>query len=139
MTRNIYLAVFISLLFSFVNAKAQNNPRLSPQQAAVVEQVKKDLIRWQPCFLRDFPANERSQRLEEALSNLDPVLVGKYVVLSKRWLTYIGNDRNRFPVTRAEFTRWVNLLDELYECYEEFVGHRPRGNGIIFIGIAKLV
>ena len=55
----------------------------------------------------------------------NPILKGKNIEFTDRWLEVIGNDRKN-QVTPEQFKAWVAQLDKVFEVYEEFTGIRPR-------------
>jgi hypothetical protein len=61
------------------------------------------------------------------------VLVGRYIVFSTEWLGLVGNGKD--VVSRQQFQAWCNRIDRLYECYEKFIGHKPRNGNMIFIDL----
>ena len=141
MTKNIYLAIccFLLLTLSGADVASQNNPKLSPQQAAVVEQLKEELGKIGRSLgkigrSRHIDATEMRQIIDVGLKNLDPILVGKHVVFSKKWLDYVGTNK---PLTRQQFEHWRNRIDKVYDCFADLTGQPPAGGKKIFIDIGN--
>lgn len=111
--------------FCDYNAEAQDN-QLAPQQQETVTQL-----------IAEFKSQGyRDDRWIQPVENVtDPALVGRYVVFSTEWLELIGNGRDG-TVTRRQFQAWRNRIDKLYECYEKFMGHKPRNGNNIFIDVS---
>ena len=113
------------IYFGGNNAEAQEN-RLSQQQQATVSQL-----------ITEFRSQGyHTEHWIQPVENVtDPVLVGRYVVLSTEWLEIVGNGRDG-TVTRRQFQAWRDRIDKLYECYEKFMGHKPRNGDLIFIDLS---
>jgi len=125
------LVLAAGLTFGGPNAAGQNT-QLSPQQQTTVNLVKENLIRQRSaftCFGRnsDVPL---TTLVEDALRDIDPILVGKNVVFDKKWLDHIVGSGK--PFSRQQFESWRNRLDKVYDCYEDFVGKNP---GKIYIDL----
>ena len=117
------LLLVAGIFFGSNNAEAQNN-RLSPQQQETVTQLLRE--------------RGRNSSVRQQIENvIDPVLVGRHVVFSTEWLELMGNGHNGM-VTRQQFQAYRDRIDRLYECFEKFVGHKPRGGDKIFIDLQPL-
>jgi len=99
-------------------AEAQNN-QLSPQQQETVAKLR----------LHGSTIGGWRQMVNDVT---DPILVGRHVVLTTEWLELVGDGKGD-TVTRQQFQEWRDRIDNLYECYEKFVGHRPIAYPIILI------
>jgi len=123
----VFFILFLAAGIFFVgdNAEAQES-QLSSQQQATVTQL-----------IGEFRSQGyRADRWLQPVENVaDPVLVGRYVVFSTEWLELVGNGRDG-TVTRRQFQAWRDRVDRLYECYEKFMGHKPRNGDIIFIDLS---
>ena len=123
----IFFALFLvaGIFFGGNNAEGQDS-QLSPQQQATVTQL-----------IEEFKSQGyRVDRWIQPVENVtDPVLVGRYVVLSTEWLELVGSGRDG-TVTRRQFQAWRNRIDQLYECYEKFMGHKPRNGDLMFIDLS---
>jgi len=128
---------FISVILSCIANKAtgQNTAQLPPQKAAVVKQLKEELANRQ-YLLGSITGNvsprERRRIVEDTLNNLDPILVGKYVVFPKKWLNYIGPNK---PITVQQFGLIRDRLDRVYDAYKELTGKAPGAGEKVFIEI----
>ena len=113
------------ICFGGNNAEAQDSP-LSPQQQETITQL-----------IAEFRAQgyHTAHWVQPVEHVTDSVLVGRYVIFSKEWLELVGNGRDG-TVTRRQFQAWRNRIDGLYECYEKFMGHKPRNGDIIFIDLS---
>ena len=129
-TQGIYLACVLA--FAFGNVPAQCT-QLSPQQHETVRLFLKTTLPRYVCLCEGFNV-PMSQTMENAVKNIDPVLVSRYLIFSKNWLEFIGEDENR-QVTRQQFKKWTGNLDQLYECYETFMGQKPFETDVIFINL----
>jgi hypothetical protein len=56
------------------------------------------------------------------LNNLDPVLVGKHVVFSKKFLDHIGPNKS---ITAQQFAIMRDRTDRVYDAYKELTGSPP--------------
>ena len=104
-----------------------HNPRLSPQQRETVRLLLEGMAAVVCCpnnCLSVHAGLPLVEAMKQELTNLDPILVSRYLVFSKTWLDIIGSNRNT-QVTRQEFQRWTQSLDRLFVCYEQFVGSKP--------------
>jgi len=123
----VFFILFLAagIFFGGIDAEAQDS-QLSPQQQATVAQL-----------IAEFRSQGyRADRWIQPVENVtDPVLVGRYVVFSTEWLELVGNGRND-TVTRRQFQAWRDRIDRLYECYEKFIGHKPRNGEMIFFDLS---
>ena len=123
----IFFAFLLAAGIVFVsNSAGAQDRRLSPQQQATITQL-----------IAEFRSQGyRAEHWIQPVENVaDPVLVGRYVVFSAEWLERVGNGRDG-TVTRRQFQAWRDRIDQLYECYEKFMGHKPRNGEIIFIDLS---
>jgi len=67
------------------------------------------------------------------LDNIDPMLVGKNVVFSKKWNDwgYIG-DKKVF--TQEQFERWRDNADRIYDAYKELIGDSLKYGKKVIVG-----
>ena len=66
---------------------------------------------------------------------IDPILAGKNIIFSERWLPIIGNNRDT-QVTPQQFRAWIDQLDTVFNTYEGFVGRKPHNQrGIIVVDL----
>ena len=142
--RNLALTtLFVSVvLFSGTNKiVGQNTSHLPPQKAAVVKQLKDELAKRHYLFgcimnnagLDNAATSQRQRLVEEALDNLDPILVGKYVVFSKKFLNHIGPNKS---ITAQQFEIMRDRTDRVYDAYKELTGKAPGAGEKVFINIA---
>ena len=101
-------------------------PPLSPEQEATVKQLKEQMVRSRFAGFVKYA---------ETLHDMDPVLVGKYVVFSKDWLKYIGPDKE---LSRQQFAQWRNNTDLIYECFERLTGAPPNNGRKVLIAIEPI-
>jgi len=142
-TQFFLAALFVSgMLLSDANKTAgQNTSHLPPQKAAVVKQMKDEFAkRHYLCgCIMDNPSldnaatNARKRLVEEMLDNLDPILVGKHVVFSKKFLNHIGPNKS---ITAQQFEIMRDRTDRVYEAYKELTGKAPGAGEKVFINIA---
>ncbi|MDR0328202.1 MAG: hypothetical protein LBI05_07910 [Planctomycetaceae bacterium] len=127
MPRNIshLFALFLMMCIIVNGAKIQaQNSRLSSQQQETITQLIKE--------------RSRNTALVQQIKKVaDPILVGRHIVFATEWLELVGNGKNG-TITRQQFLSYRNRMDRLYECYEKFVGHKPRGGDKIFIKLRSL-
>jgi len=125
------------------NHVAAQQTQLSPQQWETVQQLiegfKKNPRRF--CLAEFAVENKEGLTapqvigiIENAVKNIDPILVGKHVVFSKDWLKVIGNDYTK-QVTRQQFQTWVWQHDRMFEYCEEFMGQKPLKGTKVFIDL----
>jgi|GEM_PF-2238518 len=130
-------SLFISVVLSCGANKAagQNTSHLPPQKAAVVKQLKEEVAKRQfylGCITGSLAANERQRLVEEMLDNLDPVLVGRNVIFSKKWLNYIGPNKS---ITAQQFESIRDRTDRVYDAYKELTGRAPKAGEKVYIEI----
>lgn len=101
----------------------QNSGQLSPEQLDFVQ--------------RNIGYGWRREMYPKDITNLDPILVSKYLIFTEDWLNIIGNNKSK-QVTREQFKNWTNALDNLYECYKEFMGKSPEFNGGNAVNIGNI-
>ena len=61
-----------------------------------------------------------------------PILIGKNVVFSKKWLAYIDAE-DKAKLTQEEFGRWRDNADRVYDAYAELVGQLPQNRTKVII------
>ena len=119
--------IFLVLLLTvgtFYPAEAQDHQLSSAQQATITQLIEEFGVQ-----------GYRTERWIQPVENVsDPALVGRYVVLSAEWLELVGDGKDG-TVTRRQFQAWRDRIDRLYECYEKFMGHKPRNGEVIFIDL----
>ena len=99
-------------------------PGWTPEKVATMEQLKREIQRWGAsgggCLAR--------AEFNRFADTIDPILVGKNVVFTPRWLEYVGAGK---PLTRQQFEVWRDRTDKVYESYEELTGRTPHKGRII--------
>ena len=130
-------SLFISVVLSSGANKAagQNTAHLPPQKTAVVKQLKEEAAKRQfylGCITGNLAVNERQRLVEEMLDNLDPILVGKHVVFSKKWRNYIGPNKS---ITAQQFESLRDRTDRVYDAYKELIGRAPKAGEKVYIEI----
>ena len=151
MRTNALLLAFILLaagiLFGATNVAAQQTQlsaqqieRLSPQQQETIAQLVNRFVSWNRSLERYAHLEHIKRGIEERNNDIrsiesitDPMLVGQYFVLHPEWLEFVGNGRSG-TVTRQQFQAWYDRIQKLYECYENFLGHRAT-DGISLIRV----
>ena len=99
-------------------------PVLTKVQQQTVEKMKEERL-----------AEGKGAWVEQNLSNLDPILVGRNIVFSKKWIEFVGNGK---PISREHFARWRDNLDRLYDGFEDLLGAPPPGYEKMFIFLEPL-
>lgn len=90
-----------------------------PAQIETVELLPKEIepaLRADPC--KGVPYSKYKNPLD--LSD-HPILVGRNVAFSKDWLAAMSDGL----ITPAQFTQFRNIMDRVYDSYEELVGGKP--------------
>ena len=135
MRRSSIFLLFASLvggmfLASGGYAMAQRVDHLPPEKAEVVRQLHKEIVgRTGNGCLNCAWGEKDKPSPEDALSDLDPVLVGRHIVFDKKWINYVGQGK---PLTPQQFEMWVKRLDRVYDSYVELTGSKPnRSRGIV--------
>lgn len=129
-TQGFCLACALTLQLGYVEAQ---NTQLSPQQHETVRLFLNKTLPRYACLCESIHV-PMSQVMENAVKNIDPILVSRHLIFSKNWLKFIGEDENR-QVTRQQFKKWTDNLDKLFECYEKFMGQKPFETDVIFINL----
>jgi len=112
------------LLLSANNNAVAQNTRLSPEQNETMRQL----------IAQGYGRLCGGDRFEDAIKDIDPILVGRNVVFSNNWLRHIGlNNR----LTRQQFERWRIMADEIYDCYEKLTGRPPKYGKKVFIDVNR--
>lgn len=135
MNKSFCLTVFcFLLLLLYQTGVAQNSVTLPTEKAKIVEQLKDELVksRGTACFLKGVNFRERSKHINDALSDLDPMLVGKHVVFGKEWLNHVGSGK---PLSNRQFEVWRDRADRVYDAYTELTGRTPAGGTKVFIDL----
>jgi len=116
--------LFLAASLLVVSAKADELQPLSPEQQETVKQLKEQMRRSRYAGFSKYA---------ETLGDIDPVLVGKYVVFSKDWLKYIGQE-----LSRQQLEQWRNNTDKIYESFEKLTGAPPNNGRKVFITIEPI-
>ena len=130
--RLFLLFASVSMLFGS-EAATQQNTQLSPQQQETVRLFLKNTLPRYVCLCENVYV-PMSQVMNDLVKDIDPLLVSKHFIFSKDWQEFIGDDKGR-QVTRQQFKKWTESLDQLFECYEEFMGQKPFGTDVLLINL----
>ena len=132
-TRRGFLRVATAgiLTLPAINTMAQPNTKLSPEKAAVVAQLKKDL----KGSRLSLTGNLIGPKIAD-IDDIDPLLVGKHVVFAKEWMDFVGPNK---PLTHQQFHMFRNKADMVFESYEDLIGKKPVHGDKIFINLREFI
>ena len=134
--RAVVIVVAVSMMLA--DADAQTLSRLSETQKQTVAQLKAELTQKLEIAKRStakcVDAAEIQQIVDVALNDIPSIFVGRNVVFSKKWISYVGNDGKK-PLTEQQFSAWRNRVDRIYDCLEDLTGQPPRAGTKIFVNL----
>ena len=128
------LFLFAAALFlSFALIFAASAAEYTPQQQQTIAQLKQQMA-----GMRNFDCST-SERVGvprviiAMLDDIDPLLVGKNVIFSDRWLDYIGEEKS---ISRTRFADFVSKMDRAHDAFADLVGNNTTSRRKLFIDIS---
>ena len=103
----------------------------TPQPVPVIEQPPAPQPAPAPAQQQQ-PAPRTQRSPFGAIERLDPILVGRNIVMDPQWLNFVGDGRQ---LTRQQFQAWVSRLDCVYDAMEDLVGSKPTRGDTIFVAL----